>query len=104
MDVKIAYGVPIEEVPKKVKELIDKCNGELANAANICKLAANLLSQGDAYVESAVTLCEDARGKIGSVDRILSDSGMILGGFINYKEKQDEPTQESQPERETDAN
>ena len=103
MDVKIAYGVDIEEIPEKIREMMSKCNRELTVAANMCQLAANLLGQGEYYVEAASALCDDTRKKIGSIDRMLNDSGMILGGFTNYKDKQDEPTQETPPERETDV-
>ena len=87
MDVRISYGIEIEKVPERVNELISEIDiGEIGQAVDlVCQLLA--LSN----VEMAEKLIEQARIKMGEIDRILNDSQMILKGYVNTKAQEEQP-------------
>jgi hypothetical protein len=91
MDVKIAYGINIEKVPETVAQLIDDVNvNEIEQTLSI---VCRLLRMSSNNSSTAVVLLEEARIKLGAVDRAVSDAHMILKGYSAATEEPKNQTQ-----------
>ena len=87
MDVRISYGINIEEVPSKIE-----CIGKLSEFSNSCSLAKRLLAEGGEHSETALKIIDSARENMSLIDRRLSDVYMILSGFVSAKDELENPS------------
>jgi hypothetical protein len=92
MDVRISYGIDLEEVPNKINTILEGL--DTADADRMIAMAIELLSIPEINLEMVVQLIDQARLKLSSIDRILNDSQMILGGYINAKNPDKNDTEE----------
>ena len=83
MDVKISYGINLDEVPRKIIEILH--NSTSGDFERKIHLAAELIeiSADNAYIASQ--LIEQTREDLASLDRTLNDCQMILKGYTNAK-------------------
>ena len=81
MKVRISYAIGLEEVPEKIEEMLNQL--DIIKAEQTIDLASQMVRLGN--LEMGNTLIEQARVKLAGLDRALSDTQMILGGYINAK-------------------
>ena len=99
MDVKISYGIDVENVPEVVSTWLDECADMLTKAIRRCQAGRELVclsadQDGSNYLSITVDMIEKAREDLSAIDRYLTDSAMILTGLIGYIE----PSEEQPPE------
>jgi len=85
MDVRIAYGIDIKEVPDKIAEMLNRF--DTAQAADLVYLASQVLKLSSPQL--AEPLLDQARIKLAELDKMLNDSQMILKGLINTLEAEE---------------
>ena len=98
MDVKITFGVDLESVPSRIADSVDKSGIE--EVVDTLSVIAKLLRLSNDNSDVALDLIKQARIKMGSLDRVLLDSQMILTGYLSAKNKAESVTQESEMETE----
>ena len=84
MRVKISYTVDLEEVPKKIQELLDESLKKLNKSMDLVRNASLNLDSSDLNVNQAMNGLERARLVLADVDQILLDSGSITSGLNDY--------------------
>ena len=94
MRVKISYTVDIEEVEKKVAEIISNAIDDIEFANQEAMRIRLDLSTKVGDVESKVNMLEEIRLKLASADQVLEDCYLILEGLrqarIQLEEHQNE--------------
>ena len=88
MDVKISYGIDVENVPEVVSTRLDECADMLTKGIRRCQAGRELVclsadQDGSNYLSITVDMIEKAR-------EYLTDSAMILTGLIGYIEPSEE--------------
>ena len=81
MDVRISHGIKLNKVPNKISTMLEEM--DMMEIERLIEMASQLLEMSDTNSEMAEKLIEQAREKIASLDRNLSDMSMILKGYIN---------------------
>ena len=87
MDVRISYGINIDEVPSKLVNLLHSADSVNGDASGAISLAINILMSSDDNIEMAEKIIEQARTKLASVDRVLNDAQMIMAGYVRAKQE-----------------
>jgi Mg2+ and Co2+ transporter CorA len=87
MDVRISYGHALDDIPDKITELLEKF--QIADVLEMIRISSQLIRMSN--MEMADELIDQARIKLGSLDRLLNDSQAILKGYINTTNKPSEP-------------
>tara|TARA_B100000287_G_scaffold407007_1_gene432049 strand:- start:185 stop:481 length:297 start_codon:yes stop_codon:yes gene_type:complete len=94
MRVKISYTVDIEEVEKKVAEIISNAIDDIEFSNQEAMRIRLDLSTKVGDVESKVNMLEQIRLKLASADQVLEDCYLILEGLrqarIQLEEHQNE--------------
>tara|TARA_R100001594_G_scaffold56082_1_gene89871 strand:+ start:47 stop:337 length:291 start_codon:yes stop_codon:yes gene_type:complete len=90
MDVRISYGIDIDEIPNKLIEMLNEV--DMDEFYQLVSMSKQLIMLSD--LETANKMVERARLKLASLDRSLNDTQMILGGYINAKNTQAGETKE----------
>ena len=95
MEVKISYGIEIDKVPKKIAEILKECNIDEAN--QLVSVVSGLLEVADKNAEIAGDLLSKARSILSRADRAISDSQMILIGYLRATDVAEAPTNPTSP-------
>ena len=82
MDVRISYGINIDKVPKKVYELLNNASGDVSKLLETFDIILQLVEMGSENMEMADKLLDQLRVKLASIDRVASDSQMILKAYL----------------------
>ena len=94
MRVKIAYTVEIEEVEKKVSEIISNAIDDIEFANQETMRIRLDLSTKTGNLEDKVNMLEKIRVKLASADQVIDDCYLILEGLrqakLEIQEKEDE--------------
>lgn len=90
MRVRIAYGVKMEEVPSKVKDLIEEAGEALDEKLMTMKMLVSLADK-DGGMELAVNHIEQIRRSLADLDTVLADAQAIADGYIKYTSVPDQP-------------
>jgi hypothetical protein len=92
--VKISYTVDIEEVEKKVSEIMVKASDNLEFACQEVIRVQLDLSTKTGSIDDKLQLIDQLRHKLSSADQVLEDCYLILDGLkqakIQIKERQNE--------------
>ena len=83
MDVRIGYSVELDKVPEKVADMLGDLS--LQKAGHLMEMATQMIELG--HHETGLSLIEDCRVKLASIDRALNESYMILSGYATAKEQ-----------------
>ena len=94
MDVRISYGIDLNDLPNKVKQLLETCVDQTQELAELCSLSSQLIRDDISYLKTSAKTIEEARLALASIDKKINDVAMILGGFINFVENPPQPTEE----------
>ena len=98
MDVRIAYAVNLDKVPEKVSDMLHTV--EILKANRLVITAAQLLEFGN--YKMASSLIEDARQVLAKADRALGEAQMILDGYTQAVEEEQQPAiMENAPQNES---
>ena len=97
MDVKISYGTNLKKVPEKIKDLVRSCVNQLHDAIESCEISISLIGDDVEYNEMVLKILDKARLRMASVDRTISDSQLILGGYVDANKPVEEKA--TQPEK-----
>ena len=81
MDVRLGYSVGLDSVPDKVADMLNELN--LHKPGHLVELAMHMIELG--HHEMASTLIDEARQSLAKADRALTESQMILDGYIDAK-------------------
>ena len=79
MDVRISHSVNLDKVPDKVADMLNDIH--LHKASHLIELAMHMIELG--HHEVGLTFIDNSRKMLSDIDRCLSESHMILGGYIN---------------------
>ena len=88
MDVRISYAVNLDKVPEKVVDMLSEL--EISKAVRMARLATEMIDLG--HCEMGAILIEKARQALGKADLGLTETQMILNGYIKAKEEPEAPT------------
>lgn len=83
MDVRISYGINIDEIPEKTREMLEKFQPVVVE--RMVEISKQLLDLSGDNAATVVELLEKARLELSRMDRILNDSQMILKGYVETK-------------------
>ena len=83
MDVRIAYGIDIDEIPNKLSEML--CTSADIDVRRLLHVARELIELSEDNIPMAVEIINQARIKLASIDRSLNDCEMIMKGYVNAK-------------------
>ena len=89
MDVKISYGIGLEQVPSKISSMLSRLN--IHEVDQLINIATQLLNISEENAGVASGLIDQARLKMAELDRSLQDSQMILNGYIAAAETKEIP-------------
>ena len=90
MDVRISYGIDINEVPKMIHKLLNNAGDDVSKLQDSVHVVLQLMELDDQNMEMVDQLLDQTRLKLSAVDRAVSDSQMILKGYINTKNQREE--------------
>ena len=95
MNVKIAYTIPFERVPKKVDELLLDASHNLESISSALK--QNQFEENDRSVIEKLEKIDKLRKNLMTVDLLLKDCYTILAGYNKVlAEAHETPQNESQ--------
>ena len=83
MKVNIQYGIDIEEVPKKISDLVTDSLDRLQEKIDITRSLVELCSRG-AFLESMETGLDDLRRELTTVDNDIASAHSICSGLIQH--------------------
>jgi hypothetical protein len=92
MDVRISFGVDLDSVPDRIVDML--ASMDVNGAAKMIDLVVEVLRTSNP--DMADRLIDQARAKLADLDRVLSDSQMILKGYLSAIETQE--TAKTSPE------
>ncbi len=83
MRVRVTHGININEVPDRIKGLIEEVIDDLS--VEIDKLKAiDGLSNSVAYLPTVVAIIDDVRKNLAVADQMLTDTYAISSGLVEY--------------------
>ena len=85
MRVRIAYGVKLDEVPSKVKNLIEEAGMSLDEKLMTIKMLVSLADK-DGGMSIAVNHIEQIRKSLADLDTVLGDAHAIAEGYVKVLE------------------
>ena len=98
MKVRISYAVELEQVPSKIKSLLEQWDGVLESISRKSQVS-NMLLDSDLDISKSEAILQsihEMRLLLSDADQFLQDSSAILQGYVNVlKAPAEEP--ESQP-------
>ncbi len=83
MDVRIAYGISLDEVPDKIAAMV--ADIDIAEIDQILDIVSRLITLSDENISTSIDLLDQARLKLSSIDRAMGDCQMMLKGYENTK-------------------
>ena len=94
MDVRIAYGISLDDVPEKIATMIGDLR--VVEVEQILDIVSRLIELSDDNVSVAIDLLDQARLRLSSLDRSITDCQMMLKGYESTK-KTDEVEVKEEP-------
>jgi len=87
MDVKISYGIELDEVPSKISSMLSAFTA--VEVDHLIDMATQLLEISSENASMSSELISQARLKMAQLDRTLNDTQMILAGYIAAVDTED---------------
>jgi len=86
--VKISYGAEMEEVPEEIDQLYTFVSDKVRKIQRQTEQIENLLSEEE--IEGTLSLIDNMRRTLASIDSRLSDIEMISVGYLNHIKGEDD--------------
>ena len=96
MKVNIQYGIDIEEVPKKISDLVADSLDRLQEKIDITRSLVELCSKG-AFLDAMEIGLDDLRKELTSVDNDIASANSICSGLIKHLSPDPAPIPQSAP-------
>ena len=92
MRVKIQYGVDVEEVPKKLLQLLESVGVPTSKVTKLWSEALSTLERDLTIARGTVLLesIDEMRQSLSKIDSILMDVSTIASGYVNLKKREEE--------------
>ena len=104
MNVRLSYGVELEEVPAKVAEMLQAPEKILINNSHKIDLITDLLHEGNGkFAGTVAEMIDDLRQELATMDQQLMEAHQIISGYAGaiappLPPPVQQPTQEPEPE------
>jgi hypothetical protein len=92
MRVRIAYGVKMEDVPSKVRGLIEEAGMSLDEKLMTIKMLVSLADK-EGGMAIAANHIDQIRRSLADLDTVLADAHAIAEGYVGYLSPQEQPAE-----------
>ena len=91
MKVRITHSIDLEEVPKKVSEMLAPATRDIGNVVRWLENVQQDLESDSITPEMTVSLIERVRLVLGDADTALQEANNIMQGVVEYNKQKNEP-------------